>query len=61
MRDISEKVEAAYMLAHQVRLQDLVYEIMNKFWYDENVTLKQIINDVHKKKEEYKNIIDGIE
>ena len=59
MKDISAKVEAAYNLSRQVELQNLVYRIMNDFWYDDTVTLKDILNDVRKKKAKYEAIIDS--
>ena len=59
MKDISAKVEAAYSLSRQVELQNLVYRIMNDFLYDDTVTLKDILNDVHLKKAKYETMIDS--
>ena len=59
MKDISAKVEAAYSLSRQVELQNLVYRIMNDFLYDDNVALKDILNDVHLNKAKYEAIIDS--
>lgn len=56
--EMSEKLEAAFKLHEIQKCRDLVYTLITDFYYDENVTLKDILDITKETKENLIKIID---
>ena len=57
--EIGKRLEAAYELLNVQKQSDLVYELITKYFIDENMTLKEILTQTSVRKTELCNIIDG--
>ena len=57
--EIGKRLEAAYELLNIQKQRDLVFELISKYFIDENMTLKEILDQTSERKNELCNIIDG--
>ena len=57
--EMGKRLEAAYELLNVQKQSDLVYELITKYFIDENMTLKEILDKTNERKTELCNIIDG--
>lgn len=57
--EMGKRLEAAYELLNIQKQRDLVWELISKYYIDENMTLKEIFNKTSDRKNELCNIIDG--
>ena len=57
--EMGKRLEAAYELLNVQKQSDLVYELITKYFIDENMTLKEILAQTSERKTELCNIIDG--
>ena len=57
--EMGKRLEAAYELINIQKQRDLVWELISKYFIDENMTLKEIHAQTSKRKIELCNIIDG--
>ena len=57
--EMGKRLEAAYELFNIQKQSDLVYELITKYFIDENMTLKEILTQTSVRKTELCNIIDG--
>ena len=57
--EMGKRLEAAYELLNVQKQSDLVYELITKYFIDENMTLKEILDQTSARKTELCNIIDG--
>ena len=57
--EMGKRLEAAYKLLNIQKQRDLVYELISKYFIDENMTLKEILEQTSVRKTELCNIIDG--
>ena len=57
--EMGKRLEAAYELLNVQKQSDLVYELITKYFIDENMTLKEILTQTSARKTELCNIIDG--
>ena len=57
--EIGKRLEAAYELLNIQKQRDLVLELITKYFIDENMTLKEILDQTSERKTELCNIIDG--
>lgn len=56
---MGKRLEAAYELLNIQKQRDLVLELITKYFIDENMTLKEILDKTSERKNELCNIIDG--
>lgn len=56
---MGKRLEAAYELLNIQKQRDLVFELITKYFIDENTTLKEILDQTSERKNELCNIIDG--
>ena len=54
-----KRLEAAYELINIQKQRDLMWELISKYYIDENMTLKEILEQTSARKNELCNIIDG--
>ena len=57
--EIGKRLEAAYELFNIQKQRDLVFELITKYFIDENMSLKEILEQTSARKTELSNIIDG--
>lgn len=57
--EIGKRLEAAYELFNIQKQRDLVWELISKYYIDENMTLKEILDRTSERKNELCNIIEG--
>lgn len=57
--EMGKRLEAAYELLNIQKQRDLVFELITKYFIDENTTLKEILDQTSERKNELCNIIDG--
>ena len=57
--EIGKRLEAAYELFNIQKQRDLVFELITKYFIDENMSLKEILEQTSARKTELCNIIDG--
>ena len=57
--EMGKRLEAAYELLNIQKQRDLVLELITKYFIDENMTLKEILDQTSERKNELCNIIDG--
>lgn len=57
--EMGKRLEAAYELLFIQKQSDLVAELLLKYHIDENMTLKEILDQTNERKTELCNIIDG--
>ena len=57
--EMGKRLEAAYELLDIQKQRELVYELITKYFVDENMTLKEILEQTSERKTELCNIIDG--
>ena len=57
--EMGKRLEAAYELLNVQKQRDLVLELITKYFIDENMTLKEILDKTSERKNELCNIIDG--
>ena len=57
--EIGKRLEAAYELLNIQKQRDLVFELITKYFIDDNMTLKEILDQTSERKNELCNIIDG--
>ena len=57
--EMGKRLEAAYELVNIQKQRALVYELITEYFIDENMTLKEILAQTSKRKNELCNIIDN--
>lgn len=57
--EMGKRLEATYELLNIQKQRDLVFELITKYFIDENMTLKEILEQTSVRKNELCNIIDG--
>ena len=57
--EIGKRLEAEYELLNVQKERDPGYELISKYFIDENMTLKEILEQTSVRKTELCNIIDG--
>ena len=57
--EMGKRLEAAYELLNIQKQRDLVWELISKYYIDENMTLKEILDKTSDRKNELCNIIEG--
>ena len=57
--EMGKRLEAAYKLLNIQKQSDLVYELITKYYIDENMSLKEILDKTSERKNELCNIIEG--
>lgn len=57
--EMGKRLEAAYELLNIQKQRDLVFELITKHFINENMTLKEILDQTSERKNELCNIIEG--
>ena len=57
--EMGKRLEAAYELLNVQKQREVVFELITKYFIDENMTLKEILDQTNERKNELCNIIDG--